>query len=381
MAEAAQTVTREQLHELVWRTPMTRLAERFGLSDVGLRKVCRKLDVPTPPLGWWAKKSAGKAVRVAELPDWRPGIPRETTIAPTPAGEAGLQQAVRTEAERAGEIAVPERLARPHPMIAGWIADHRQRRENAREHRQRWPGSQFTVPDFTAAERRRHRVLHALFAALGKKGATIAENDRRQLVATMEGEDIAFTCHEKSRQVRRPLTDDEKRWSSRTVRTELEPTGFLELQIHAWHDQPLRRTWRESEKRPLETMLPEIVATFVVLAPVLAERSRRREEQARVFAERQRQLELERERRQQDDKRWRRFLQIADGWKRAELAREFIARLRQLDIQRSEPTEGRSVAEWLDWAEAKARELDPVEQGVGLIFADVARIHAWSRVD
>lgn len=55
MAETPKSVTRLELHELVWEMPMRRLAERFGISDVGLKKICRKLDVPTPPVGWWAK--------------------------------------------------------------------------------------------------------------------------------------------------------------------------------------------------------------------------------------------------------------------------------------------------------------------------------------
>ena len=40
------TLTRDELHKLVWETPMSRLFERFGLSGNGLAKICRRLDVP-----------------------------------------------------------------------------------------------------------------------------------------------------------------------------------------------------------------------------------------------------------------------------------------------------------------------------------------------
>ena len=43
--------TRQELHDLVWATPMVKLAKEFGLSDVGLRKTCVKHNIPTPPLG------------------------------------------------------------------------------------------------------------------------------------------------------------------------------------------------------------------------------------------------------------------------------------------------------------------------------------------
>lgn len=46
---------RRTLYEKVWSTPMQRLASEFGLSDVGLAKICKKLDIPRPARGHWAK--------------------------------------------------------------------------------------------------------------------------------------------------------------------------------------------------------------------------------------------------------------------------------------------------------------------------------------
>jgi len=50
-----RTISRQELYALVWQTPMSRLAKSFGLSDVGLRKICVKHDIPTPKPGYWAK--------------------------------------------------------------------------------------------------------------------------------------------------------------------------------------------------------------------------------------------------------------------------------------------------------------------------------------
>ena len=54
---------REELYEKAWSQPLHQLAKEYGISDVGLAKVCRKLAVPVPGRGYWAKKSAGKPVR------------------------------------------------------------------------------------------------------------------------------------------------------------------------------------------------------------------------------------------------------------------------------------------------------------------------------
>lgn len=52
-------LSRRDLYELVWSTPVTKLAERFGISDRGLGKICERHRVPTPPRGYWAKLEAG----------------------------------------------------------------------------------------------------------------------------------------------------------------------------------------------------------------------------------------------------------------------------------------------------------------------------------
>jgi hypothetical protein len=53
---------RQKLFDEVWSTPVTKLAKGYGLSDVGLRKICVALDVPLPPRGYWARLAAGKNI-------------------------------------------------------------------------------------------------------------------------------------------------------------------------------------------------------------------------------------------------------------------------------------------------------------------------------
>jgi hypothetical protein len=62
-------ISRRDLYELVWSEPTTTLAERFGISDVGLAKVCRRSDIPAPPRGYWAKIAAGDSLSRPELPE------------------------------------------------------------------------------------------------------------------------------------------------------------------------------------------------------------------------------------------------------------------------------------------------------------------------
>ncbi len=62
MSEDVSTVTREVLYEQVWSKPMTKLATEYGVSDVALAKICRRLDIPLPMRGYWNKLQLGKKV-------------------------------------------------------------------------------------------------------------------------------------------------------------------------------------------------------------------------------------------------------------------------------------------------------------------------------
>jgi integrase len=62
-------ISRKDLYELIWSEPTTTLAQRFGISDVGLAKVCRRSDIPAPPRGYWAKIAAGDSIQRPDLPE------------------------------------------------------------------------------------------------------------------------------------------------------------------------------------------------------------------------------------------------------------------------------------------------------------------------
>jgi hypothetical protein len=66
----SQSFTRQQLYELVWSQPVTKLAKTLGISDVGLAKVCRRANIPVPQRGYWAKITAALPAARPELPQY-----------------------------------------------------------------------------------------------------------------------------------------------------------------------------------------------------------------------------------------------------------------------------------------------------------------------
>lgn len=123
--EAAETVTiynqnynvydRKTLYNEVWSAPVTRVAQKYNVSDVAIHKMCKALDIPTPPQGYWAKVRAGKEVAVIPLPNpdityTKQGLRGpEKTNANKSENEASTDVEYLTEEERKIVLAVAEK--------------------------------------------------------------------------------------------------------------------------------------------------------------------------------------------------------------------------------------------------------------------------------
>ena len=171
------TVTREELYRQVWEKPMVKLAEEYGISGNGLAKICDRLRVPYPPRGYWAKKSAGKRVSSSKLPDADSKTPPAVRIVPTvkPVSPSLNNSEVERVREEIGEITVQERLVRPHPVIEGWLADRKRQRQEAKS--DPWK-REWAPAEFNDSEKRRHRVLDALFKAIEKCGGKVGQDNQ-----------------------------------------------------------------------------------------------------------------------------------------------------------------------------------------------------------
>lgn len=368
---------------------MARLAEQYGISGNGLAKICDRENIPYPPRGYWAKHAVGKAPKASPMP--KSDGSRSITIRPTPLPPPPIElpQEVKQQVDKAraseSSILVQERLLRPHAVVASWLAEHEEKKRQARRERDPWTRSLYDPGEFTEAERRKHRILDALFKAIERQGGKIKQGERRELFAELSGEKVEFQVREKQKQERRPLTADEKRWRSpddKGWKQELVPTGRLVFEIKTWQwPNGLPRQWLESDKQAMEAMLPDILATFVAAGPLLVQLREEREaaERERQLAE-QRRYEEQR-RRKRDANRWRGFKEMARDWHELAAVRDFIAALRSMDVDSSDEIDGRSLREWIAWAEDWLTRADPTSGGVDSIFRRVAEITDWTYRD
>lgn len=104
--------------------------------------------------------------------------PNAVTITPTPPPPklAQAQQEAATVAKSKTEgIEVPSELKKPHPIIAGWLSDHKEQQRRDRLDRSPY---RTALPDWTDSDRRQHRILDAIFRAVEKNGL-IVKSERR----------------------------------------------------------------------------------------------------------------------------------------------------------------------------------------------------------
>ncbi len=121
------SVPRAQLYRELWAEPALVVAKRYGISDVGLAKVCRRYGIPKPGLGYWAQRQVGKAPAPPPLPPAQ-SADLETVFFHS-SDQAGPKKEVpEYEREKNPEwlIRVPPDLALSHPLVkAAAAALHR----------------------------------------------------------------------------------------------------------------------------------------------------------------------------------------------------------------------------------------------------------------
>src|ERR1700722_9092027 len=104
------TLSREDLYELAWSKPISELAKDFGISDVGLAKRCRRLGVPLPGRGYWARIDAGQKPYRPKLPQPEPQRHDQNALT-VPTVEPREEEKLPTTEETQDGAWLAERLA------------------------------------------------------------------------------------------------------------------------------------------------------------------------------------------------------------------------------------------------------------------------------
>lgn len=316
----SRTFTRAEFYDMVWSKPMTHLAKDFVLSDVALHKVCRKHDIPTPPLGWWAKKAAGKPVKQTPLPKAKANASDQVTIA---AGELRPEsELIATARENARVLAssITNDAERPtDPIIDRTLAQLRKAKPSSINGLVEADGQNVIKANVAPASiDRLNLALNRIVAAADALGIKLVRGEKSANFIS-DGEMIAFSVSEAVRREKHVLAEKEiaeeeaarkrraRRWNrpdtwddmdfgifSRRPEWDYHPTGQLAFELEQSYlvgGSP-RRSFKDAKVQRIENMAGDIAVGIAVMAAAKKDDRRKREEQARQEAERRRQREL-----------------------------------------------------------------------------------------
>jgi hypothetical protein len=363
------SLTREQLYKRVWTEPIDRLCKEFGVSNVGLGKVCVRHGIPVPPRGYWAKVLHGHRVRRPPLTERGKGIAEEIEFGARPV--APYQASLRADEEvhpligfeRRPEnaIAVPDTLRATHPLVRAtrsyWKA-LRRCEVNLRDN---------TVPHLNIrvskpAVPRALRLMHALLSACDSRGLQTSATSEGKTIVNILGVALELSLRERLRQQQHEPTAkeiaDAKRWSwSRPPKFDQVHSGDFELKIeNVWG---VRHSWSDRRRQRLEETLNEVLEGLIRAALLELERQaqRERERAEREKAEKRRaEAEL---RRREERARARRFDALIDAADDYDRATAFLTRLREAI---GPVVEDSDLGRWLGWVAERVERLDPLRR-------------------
>jgi hypothetical protein len=250
------TISREELHRLVWETPTKHLCKQFGLSDVGLAKTCKRHDIPKPPPGYWAKKAHGWGGRKTPLPKCRDlRLETITFCGTTPVSEEASKfcdpeiEALYEQELSAEPITVRPFLRGAHPLIT--------RFQNGGD--DEWRLAIRVSPQLV---RRALLIMDALLKGLEKRGYSVKKPESHWSKMTTivgHGHEFGLRLREPTKRSVRDLTPSQieyrKQYPSAYHRTRYDyiRSGELRLEITncpSWQAKILR-----DGRKPLEERL------------------------------------------------------------------------------------------------------------------------------
>lgn len=360
-----QEYDRAKLLEEVWTEPVQTVALRYQLSDVGLKKLCSRLLIPTPPRGYWAKLKAGRTVPARPALKPYNGNPRHLyrfVAQPVPPTEVNvpvderLEPVLAFERDPANYIQVPSRGTRWHHLVAatrdGFSAGFKDSRGIPLP---RGKGVDIAV---SAEQRMRAlRVMNTLIKALEKRGFKLVQGDHHVEVE-MFGVRLPLSVFEATKRANYVPTPKQVAAKSRGEYSywppyQYTPTGTLEIRCGNGG-----AVIKDSARAPIEEQLNQVV---VLMARCAIGTLRYREEQERrnQIREARRMAALAQQAIQDaEKKKLEQLIEDARRWQQAEAIRAFLHAQEANVLKTGSITDQQSSH--LAWARAKADWLDPL---------------------
>ena len=388
MGQNRKQLKRETLYEEIWAEPMTVVARRYNMSDVGLAKNCKKMNIPKPGLGYWARIQAGQKIPRTPLPPLAPHGYDSIWVIELSDEEQARKLAIAKESAiekfPIDDIEPDPILTNPHRLIKE--ANETLSKKPAKTDERGILIASKKILDISVSQSSLERallIMDALVKAMTKYGITIHVDENTSL--KVDGESIDLTLNERIKRSDHKETPEEiaaKERYSKAIghgryvpypiipRYDYHPTGVLTIKI----DQ--HRTFNDTNNTRLEDRLAEVISCLFNLAADIKARRierERKEEIARQKEERRQKL-IKRVKKEKED--FENLEKNAKSWKRAQRILEYVNAVEQNANATGGMTDELRV--WIEWARAKADWLNPMNNISDLLLdAPIPAMQYW----
>lgn len=365
--EKTEVITREELYNLVWENPLSKLAKKYNLSDNGLRKVCKKLDIPLPKNGYWQKIQFNKKVIKEKLP-LNNTVEASITLKFRKNSETVINGEVNELNQLTKElkntlkdtIIFPEKLTKPNQLIIDAKNDLKDKKPSLYHNMN---GLVNTSPGIIDIAVTPHNIKRALLfmdifiKAIQNRGHKIIIKDGTRVI--INNIELRIDLREK---LKRKIIKG-THWDS----TVLEPSNILSLRLDIY---PIKE-WTDTDSSKIEDKIPSIIAKLELQAIQEKQQAIEREIWNREY-ERKRKIEEDFEaKRNVELKEFKGLFQKANRWHQAEILRKYIFEVEKKAKENNSLTE--EVIKWLEWANNKVEWYDPFTEKEDETFEKVNR--------
>lgn len=363
-------ISRRDLYNRVWSTPMVRLAKELDISDVGLKKACKRYGIPTPARGYWAQVAAGQTPPKPALPPAK----LDTIVLEAARHRINTPPSVREAVDRSAvqqAIAAPDQPATP---IATATAEALSRAKPSPEGFVRCGSSRvFRCLLSAATIERATAILGRIEGALPSINARPAhDRESKQIELEVDGERLQIWIEEEANRSITPGQPDKYGYQRDQVSYSF--TGELRLRIDGSYQG--RRAWKDGKRARLEDKLPSVLEGIVAAAHAQRDLRLSREEQQRRWAEQARLRAIVEERRRKTQQFIEKLGKEASAWQVHCEMKTYVEHL----MRQAQPTQGvlpKSSRRWLKLAALLTRLNDPSRTRLGLLQKGVSG-HEWN---
>lgn len=345
------SLTREQIYELVWAEPVSRLARRYGLTDYKWRQLCVRMSIPVPRPQHWRKLQMGEATERPPLSKSFTGD-RAITLSVTKDTTSGKSSAESSAQSSADQPPRKIRSAPEDPIVTS--ARYRLQQADKRwlDNGLVWTkGKYFRIGVAPGNVERACRFVSAFLEAVRRRGYQITVEEKDTLLH-LGYQPLPIHVRERTRRV----TQIERKSSWMT--SQLIPGG--DLYLHMTY-QFKERDWKIGDG----AMPDEADAMLDRLESASQRVDEYYRDLERVWAENDARRKLEQNRQERRDaevKGFKKLIQSATRWQQAEWIRTYLIAMERREVAASPGGLSSEGAAWFAWARAKADWYDPLTE-------------------